>query len=146
MQPRPWPEKQQAKHHIREIQMHTPEQAKTLWCPMTRLIVHDGTDGLLAVFNRAAKEPDKVTLPPQTACLSNQCAMWRQGPWPGARKMKAENLLAESEDEAGERPGYPAIFWSCSENGDGAASWVETHASIEARRPGYCGIAGAPIL
>lgn len=132
--------------------MHTPEQAKSLWCPMVR---HNDSSG---VFNRAIYDVNPVNanlqfkrVEVQTMdkygchCISNQCAMWRTGEFPKARSCQAKNAMALEEEDAGyPRPDYPAVFWAHDEADGGTACWTETHDSIEARRPGYCGLAGRP--
>lgn len=46
--------------------MHTPEQAKALWCPMARL------DGINGSYNR-----ETVASHEHPTCIADQCAMWR---------------------------------------------------------------------
>lgn len=47
--------------------MHTPEQARALWCPMARVY------GVNAAYNR---EPIASSRQSPT-CLADHCAMWR---------------------------------------------------------------------
>jgi hypothetical protein len=54
----------------------TEDKARTLWCPMARLIID--SDGS---YNRSETgEPDhpRLFVPPSSRCLASGCAMWRQ--------------------------------------------------------------------
>lgn len=65
--------------------MHTPEQAKELWCPMSRVAMahraEDETDYTIdpAVYNRVAIKSKPTTIPKSCNCMADKCAMWR---WP----------------------------------------------------------------
>lgn len=49
--------------------MHTPEQAKDLWCPMGRVGVTPGSGGPSAVNDH--------TVEFRVNCIADRCAMWR---------------------------------------------------------------------
>jgi hypothetical protein len=60
--------------------MHTPEQAKELWCPMVR---HTGGEGTFnrgitsgAETNSTGPDDDRFIC----NCISDKCAMWRWHP------------------------------------------------------------------
>lgn len=74
-------------------------------------------------------------------CIGSQCAMWRWYSAASPRRVKCENQAAETEAEAGTRPEGPWEFAPCDEFD---AQWVETEESANARRLGYCGLAGRP--
>lgn len=65
--------------------MHTPDQARELWCPMVR-IARDETTGddhgrtIVAGCNTDALGGLRV--PNSCRCIADQCAMWRWAPEP----------------------------------------------------------------
>lgn len=52
--------------------MHTPEQAKDLWCPMARVGVLPGAGGPAGI--------NDPTVEFHTNCIADKCAMWRWVP------------------------------------------------------------------
>ena len=52
--------------------MHTPEQARNLWCPMVR-----ASNGEDQPANTGNSEPYRT--PPFARCIGGKCAMWRWG-------------------------------------------------------------------
>lgn len=50
--------------------MHTPEEARDLWCPMIRMAVTPKAGGPCAV-----NDPTNSLAP--AACIADGCAMWR---------------------------------------------------------------------
>lgn len=55
--------------------MHTPEQAKELWCPMVRL----APAPMHPALNRLLHE-NEVRQPHASCCVADRCAMWRWVP------------------------------------------------------------------
>lgn len=59
----------------------TPEEARSLWCPMVRLAaVTEGGSGVMAgqtVMNRLQKKGERTTTPDAAVCIADRCAMWR---------------------------------------------------------------------
>lgn len=142
------------------------EEAKLLWCPMSR-VAQAGNVDISTAYNRAlTKEvvPSKVTLKSEDGeaeqhdvflmkavksvsmaanCIGKQCAMWRwhdkanKGYIVMCKDSKAET---EPERPAGLNPAF--VFVPCDEDVD--AHWIETEESWLRRRRGYCGLAGRP--
>lgn len=155
--------------------MHTPEQAKELWCPHAR-VAQVGAVETQAAYNRSLSKlhvPVKVaqagpedfelgveprskiatmlTLEahPSTAanCLGDKCAAWR---W----EVKSQDVYRlsvacakpfaefEAERPAGLNPEY--VFHPYDEAEGEPAKWIEPEHLAQARRTGFCGIAGRP--
>jgi len=60
--------------------MHTPEQAKGLWCPMVRIARREDPDPNARTTVVAGCNTDalgKVRVPASCRCIANECAMWR---------------------------------------------------------------------
>jgi len=65
----------------------TEEQAKTRWCPLSRVLAQTynkklGTGALTSIgggYNRRVPpdEGDGITIPAATACIGCQCMAWR---------------------------------------------------------------------
>ena len=53
--------------------MHTPEQAKALWCPMVR--ASNGEDQ-----SANAGNSEEYRTPSYAHCIADKCAMWRWEP------------------------------------------------------------------
>lgn len=100
--------------------MHTELKASELWCPMVRLLPDESAD----------------------MCIASRCAMWRWAYIPYRKFYKAENRDAETEAAAGAgKRAEDAEFISNEENEGEGAGWIESEASGNARRTGYCGLA-----
>lgn len=52
----------------------TPEEAKTKWCPMARVLVVSQDQSSM---NREESEDGSFTLPPATLCVAESCMWWR---------------------------------------------------------------------
>lgn len=152
--------------------MHTPEQAKELWCPHAR-VAQVGAVETQASYNRSLSKlhvPVKVaqagpedfelgveprtkvatmlTLEahPSTAanCLGDKCAAWRWAEKPDRRSREADNphLLTEQY-----RPTLiPAswVFVPYNVARGEPAKWMEPDGEVRARRNGFCGLAHRP--
>lgn len=101
--------------------MHTPEQARTLWCPMVRIArneviehrtgyMEDSRDERVIVAGCNTDALGSNRVPASCRCIADKCAMWR---W--ATPESAQYLTESTED-------------------------------FTARRNGYCGIAGRPEI
>lgn len=111
----------------------TPNEAKTKWCPFVRVVPasHDWA------FNR-----DKAVDPELRNCIGPDCAVWRwNGDPPVCRTWRPENLT-RGADEPPRPEGLPASWEWVSTEEDLAPCWREPVAEADARRPGYCGLAG----
>lgn len=99
--------------------MHTPEQAKSLWCPMSRVTSTDRNGKVVvgqSVFNRLDLD-GAATWPNSANCIGDMCAMWR---W--------EHTTAS----------VPTVV-------QGAGGQVaRTYETKTVKTHGYCGLAGTP--
>lgn len=101
--------------------MHTPEQAKDLWCPMVRISRREplfpGSESMFDVTIVAGCNTDALggnRVPSSCKCIVDRCAMWR---WvPMTESVPTTTLGASSE--------YARTF---------GVQTVRTH--------GYCGLA-----
>ncbi len=78
-------------------------------------------------------------------CEGPRCMAWRWGRMPENRRMS--NYSQRRATTEPERPAYvPAsfIFVPFDEVDGTHAHWLETDEEAEARRTGYCGLAGVP--
>ena len=70
-------------HNPKTTKMHTPEQAKALWCPMVRIARREvelygrseGQQHVVGGCNTDALEGTRV--PASCRCIAAECAMWR---------------------------------------------------------------------
>lgn len=82
--------------------------------------------------------------PKYARCIADECAMWRfSAPLQTARFSPAINATATKEEDAGPRPNIPDD-WKFVPFEDEMAGWLEPQESANARRRGYCGLAGKP--
>lgn len=69
--------------------MHTPEQAKDLWCPMARIAREeyraDGTPESVVVSGCNTDALGGNRIPASCRCVADQCAMWRWATKPHAQ-------------------------------------------------------------
>jgi hypothetical protein len=128
--------------------MHTQTEIAQLWCPMARLVNMNRSGGVLIgqpVFNRGAVADGDTThtaVPHGANCIGKACAMFRLESKPNRWERRSDNPDATTEAEAGTKhEGF--LFIPVDKEEGEEAYWIETDASIEARRLGYCGLAGA---
>lgn len=61
--------------------MHTPEQAKELWCPMVRIArredTHPDEGGAIVVAGCNTDALCGMRVPASCRCIGDRCAMWR---------------------------------------------------------------------
>lgn len=114
--------------------MHTPEQAKDLWCPMARV----ARDESIEIERAAIGDMVHVTEQRHIVggcnrdalggfgaginscnCIADQCAMWRWEP-------TTESVPTVTEGASGMQ--------------------ARTYKQVTTRTHGYCGIAGHPVL
>lgn len=89
-------------------------------------------------------------VPMGTMCIASQCMAWRLATTPVARTRRCGLKTAATDQEArtheaangGEFPPPGWEFYPAGTNGD--AFWMEPAAQVQARVPGYCGLAGRP--
>lgn len=118
--------------------MHTPEQARELWCPMVRIARREewheasGTAGkpetqhelhietIVGGCNTDALGRNRV--PASCRCIADQCAMWRWGEWKEGTELQIVDCA------------IPHV------------GIVKQERQVPVRIPvkGYCGIAGRP--
>lgn len=120
--------------------MHTPEQAKDLWCPMVR--ASNGNDQPANAGNSEA-----YRTPPFARCIGDKCAMWRWADTPSdiyRVRVMCNQFDAEIEPArpAGMNP--TLVFEPYVPGDDCCACWVEPETTWLARRRGFCGLAGTP--
>lgn len=86
-------------------------------------------------------------------CEGTGCMMWRRGPKPSPEVILHEKHVWEEPPWDREkrryfppaRPdGIPLYYYFSWNETTGETSWVESDGSLEARWPGYCGLAGKP--
>lgn len=120
--------------------MHTTEQALNLWCPMVR--ASNGSD-----HPRNSGNSQAYRNPMDARCIADRCAMWR---WRQSindvslTRYGCRDPLAETEPH---RPDglNPTFEFVPHDPGEGnEACWIEPLASQQARRRGFCGLAGRP--
>lgn len=69
--------------------MHTEEEAKKLWCPMSRPSMPRVDDCGYQAGNRVeGSGPGQEPLWPQNTCLASKCAMWRWVTPHGSKEFK----------------------------------------------------------
>lgn len=132
--------------------MHTPEQAKGLWCPMARVAQSGHTD-IHTSYNRAltkehkpmrsvradpdtfqlGEEPEETTVLVLTTttnvsmaahCIGDRCAMWR---WAQAEETRVKMRSTPDPMKPGQTIEYPVLEPLKSNYG-------------------YCGLAGRPVI
>lgn len=108
----------------------TQDQAKTKWCPFVRHGDHGGGS-----FNRGSEASNALNegRPGDNwmcNCIASACMAWR---WHLSPRPLTDGL--------------PHAGWthiSAEDTDDGAEFWVEPEELTQARRRGYCGLAGTP--
>jgi len=118
--------------------MHTVKEAADLWCPMVRY-----QDDAGAPSGNRDEVSNSGSFGRWNACVASRCAMWRWSGEPPARQRFAAYDSALIDEP--ERPAHvPAsLQWHPYDDSEGdPAQWVEDDASANARRRGYCGLAG----
>jgi len=100
----------------------TEDEAKTRWCPFTR-VAQEGR--AVGHYNRILRRDGESQIPYSTRCIASTCMAWR---WQDEIERRWTALEPDGEG------------WQRVEAVGGVAHWARTH-----RTPhGYCGLAGAP--
>lgn len=61
--------------------MVTEPEAKTKWCPLSRLLTIDAEGTIYSGFNRGYDQQDRSAIIHESAkCLGSACMFWRWGP------------------------------------------------------------------
>lgn len=116
--------------------MHTEAEAKTKWCPHTRMAQHEyAQDGKGRFweggysYNRTA-DNDKLYMPTGSKCIGSACMMWRVAPeqW--------ETL----ETDLGQMPATDGWMQLSERGPNQGLMWRRRIADAG----GYCGLAGSP--
>lgn len=114
---------------------------------MARLVNMTSAGGVpdgQSVFNRGAITQGGSThtaVPHGANCIGKACAMFRMEKKPYPKKMDIVDPVVLGRIANGETPTLTGYDFVPADADDGAY-WIETEASIEARRLGYCGLAG----
>lgn len=119
---------------------HTEEEATQCWCPFARVdgLYSKGSDA--TVHNRL---PDgDITM--SAMCVGSRCMAWRWANTP--RRQFHVSADCEARVEPERAPGTPASWVWCpyDEMEGDYAGWLEPEEECNARRRGYCGLAGKP--
>lgn len=115
--------------------MHTPEQAKQLWCPMSRVAMATMPEGETeytldqAVYNRVAIKAKPTTIPKSCNCMADKCAMWRWG-----------EDLPLPKTATGDVGPDGRTFQDADPNEGVEACLVEPLESLRSRCIGFCGL------
>ena len=119
--------------------MKTIKEAKESVCPFFII-----TTSILAAADKKLNGYDTM------GCMANDCNMWRKGPCPHPEfilhEKNAEEPPAENDEYVSpERPGHVPFGYEFTFEPETLSTfWREPESSVEARRPGYCGLAGKP--
>lgn len=121
----------------------TEKEAAEKWCPHVRIAVLAGTGGA------ACNEHPDPEIDAACRCVGSRCAMWR---W--AEPMRRSLWMPESSvpysEPAAPAPDRPAdvpMSWEWTpamDPSDPSGGWLEPESEANARRRGYCGLAGKP--
>lgn len=114
--------------------MPTVKQAELLWCPMVRAA--NGNEA-----NNCTINTDVASF----GCLGDKCMMWRWGAYPIRQTRRCSNKRATIDDPQ-ERLKFaiPPSWEFVPDEGDDAI-WQESDQELEARRTGFCGLAGGVL-
>lgn len=129
--------------------MHTPEQARELWCPMARAAHHQfssidptGRNELRVLM--AGCNTDDRRVPPTCHCIANKCAMWRWDESQTNTNVRRRRFVDDPGETEPQRPdgvGPEWVFVPRNEEEGDPAFWLEPEEMQQARRRGYCGLA-----
>lgn len=115
----------------------TEPEAKTKWCPFTRQTYHE-----YGAYNRQSNGAPLDTC----CCIGSQCMAWR---W-STERSTLRRMVPEGFEWSVEEPPRPDELpasweWQPADEAEGDyGRWYEPVAEADARRHGYCGLAGAP--
>lgn len=108
--------------------MTTEAEASKRWCPLTTL--HSARPTFLTSDSLYG------------ACIGSHCMAWRWSTQLRRTYRIADDAAATVEPE---RPTWVPASWTWTQTEDGEpAGWLEPEADAQARRRGYCGLAGRP--
>lgn len=123
------------------------KEASALWCPMTRSAGFIGKGKIGPAVNRIHQSETGVEIDcddspqPYSTCIGPKCAMWRWAE-PIRIRVIAPEKWPENDAHVPERPAHIPESWTW-EPGDGdPPGWVEPKDEAQARRLGFCGLAG----
>lgn len=116
--------------------MITADDAGGLWCPMVRS-EQDGNS-----IGRSRDGQDSRW----NDCIGHRCMMWRWGELKPMHRFHVCEASLTATDEQPRDPEVPGSWqWvPASPEAGEPAGWIEPKAEVEARRRGYCGLAGKP--
>lgn len=136
----------------------TEKEAETKWCPHVRMgsiADSDSTADQLPAYNRVSfvsetlpefleQQPDK-----ECTCLGSRCSQWRWADPPSVQQREFTQWDDRQATTEPQRDAYPWIpahwpFVPANETRMTQAHWIEPLDEANARRRGYCGLAGKP--
>jgi hypothetical protein len=125
--------------------MPTVNQAESLWCPMARRAppIAQSSNGWNRGFGGHAGyvNPYDQNAP----CIGDKCMMWRWGAYPIKRTKPCTDKRATIDDPQERiKLGIPPAWEFIPDEGDDAI-WQESDQELEARRAGFCGLAGGVL-
>jgi hypothetical protein len=131
--------------------MNTENEARKLWCPMVRFARSEDSGTFNRGRNANALNDHEQNDGALCNCIANQCAMWRWNKIPTRKYLRAMNRAALTVDEAGSplfgqnTTGFEFVPYNIEDDPhEDPAHWRETEESANARRTGWCGLAGKP--
>lgn len=122
--------------------MHTEQQARELWCPMVRAANGKQATNCAVNMQPLMKDYPREPVDDHTtngSCVASVCAMWR---WASTAKRRRYNCADQLAMEEPARPSNVPPSWTFCASEDGNACWLESEPEANARRTGYCGLAG----
>jgi hypothetical protein len=129
--------------------MHTEKEASSIWCPMTRSAGFLTKSKIGPAVNRIHQGENGAQIDcdgspqPYAVCIASKCAMWRCAEPIRCRVIQPEEWPDTYAHEPA-RPENVPKSWAW-EPGDGdPPGWVEPEHEAQARRRGFCGLAGNP--
>jgi hypothetical protein len=117
----------------------TREQASGKWCPFARTYDYTGDMEVIAGVN----EPG--TRQRSAACVADGCMAWRWAEDVGEHYQRTMRWTEGETEPPHQVPGLTFELYTPDpeEEPGERPHWIETRASFEARRRGYCGLAGS---
>lgn len=132
----------------------TGAEAKTKWCPAARVLLPVNQTGnristaMKAMAERSGRHEAEWYAQQEAdcRCIGSGCMAWRwQEELFRRRRHPVDRAQASSVQEPPRPIGLPPSWkWNATYADEGDACWIEPIEEANARRHGYCGLAGAP--
>lgn len=110
--------------------MYTEDEAKTKWCPESRVVL--GGPGEGGVSGNAFEDCEGSKAYASSRCIGSGCMMWR---WGQPENVAFDASAKDTDPEFLPYPPYGPWEWHA-----GAGMWR----SAEGPERGYCGLVGEP--